>query len=384
MRALALVLLLAGCTEHTDLLPSDGGADGCTTPGPFIRLDPQSACAGALAASLMRYAVCSCAPLVLTHGLLTEGGGPGPKPMPGMPPMAPIAAVGTDGYVQISGPVQVAGSLEAAGFDGALFDRTSAVLGTLRSAGPIGSNQYLSIDGDAYAGGDVIGRIDIGGVLHLETDANVSFMVNASGEVREPIKVAPPCNCAAGSPIDVPGLIAMRAQQNDDARIGLAPGAFATAGGPTTLELPCGEYYLDSMHSGSAELVLGVHGHVALFIGGDVNLANGLRVVLDPAAELDLVVGGNVTVQAGIVGASAAASVRVWLGSSAVKIFGGVNLSALIYAPSAVVTSESDLVVTGALFVRQLAVDGDVAVHYDATALEGGVACGAPSQDPVN
>jgi hypothetical protein len=47
-----LVVLAAGCTESTDLLPLlDGGAlDGCSNPGPPIALVSSDACAGALAA----------------------------------------------------------------------------------------------------------------------------------------------------------------------------------------------------------------------------------------------------------------------------------------------------------------------------------------------
>jgi hypothetical protein len=383
--ALSLALVASGCTQATDLLPADGGDGGfgdggCDNPGPPIVLG-QAPCSGALAAHNLRYAVCSCAPLVLTHGLYTEGGMPMPGPGPGM---QPPAAVGTDGDLQIAGPVQVAGTLEAAGVSGASFSRTSTVLGSLRSGGSIGSNQFLSIGQDGFAGGDVLGRIDVNGFLHLPPGAFIGPSVSLGGVVREDVKVQPPCGCDAGPVIDVGAEVAARATSNGDGRVFLAPDAFADGTGALALDLPCGEYYLTALRTpAGAELTLRVHGRVGLFVGGDVTLSNGLHVVLDPSSELDLVVAGNFTAAAGLVGAPQASLVRLWLGSSTVHLGADASFSALVYAPSAVVLSDSDLVGKGALFAQSLSVAGDVAIHFDSMLFSAGAVCGAPPERPV-
>jgi hypothetical protein len=381
LSALALPLLVAGCTQHTDLLPADGGTSSCVAPGPPIVLaNPMNApCAGALAAQLLRHALCSCSAIVLPHGLFTDGGG---KFIPG-PPMALPAAVGSDDYVQIGGPVQVGGALTAAGRDGVSFGRTTAVLGTLRAGGSLSANQFLSVAGDAYAAGDVLGRVDVGGLLHAPAGAFVAPSVNAADFVREAVSVEPPCNCKAGQ-LDLPSVVAARQAHNDDAHLPLRPDAFATESGPTTLELPCGEYYLSSLHTrAGSELELRIHGHVGLFVAGDVSLGAGLRVTLDAQSELDLVVAGNFANQVGMVGAPAAASVRLWVGGSTLRLGNGADLSALVHAPNAVLLSDGDLDATGSLFAQSFSIAGDVGVRFDPMVLGGGAECGGAMQAPI-
>jgi len=386
MRAFALALLLSGCSQFTDLLPSDGGtSDGdsstCVAPGPPIELANQlhAPCAAALASQVLRYALCSCAAIVLPHGLFTDGGG---KFMP-VPPMALPAAVGSDDYLQLGGPAQIGGALAAAGKEGVSFGRTTAVLGTVRSGGPLSANQFLSIADDAFAAGDVLGRIDVGGRLHVPPDAFVPPSVNAE-LVREPVTVEPPCNCAAGPRLDVATVVAARADHNSDGRIHLRADAFVGDSGPSALDLPCGEYYLSSLHTrAGAELELRVHGRVGLFVGGDVSLGTGLRVSLDGGSSLDLVVAGNFASQSGTIGASTAAAVRLWVGGSTVRLGDGAQLSALLYAPSAVVLSDGDLNTTGALYAQSFSVAGDVGVRFDPMVLGGGAECGGVMQPPV-
>jgi hypothetical protein len=378
MRALALALACAGCTQSTDLLPVRDGGAGCAAP---IQLGDSAPCAAALAAQLLRYALCSCSALVLQRGLFTEV-------VTGMPAMRPVgpppAAVGTDEYLQIAGPVQVAGVLEAAGAGGAGFNRTAGVLGSLRSGGPLRANEFLSVGGDAFVDGDVLGRIDVGGTLHAPASASISPSVSAGALLAEPVNVAPPCNCGASAPVDPGAQIAARAQLNDNARIGLQPGALAEGNGPPVLDVPCGEFYLTAIEPPpDVELELRLHGQAALFVAGPVTLPRGLRVTLDPGAQLDLVVGGDLTVAAGSVGALAAESVRLWLGPPTVRLGDGVILSAAVYAPAAVVLGDGDLGLRGALFAGALSLPGDVSVHYSAALLSGGLGCGAASQDPV-
>jgi hypothetical protein len=366
MRALAALLLL-GCSEKTDLLPHpDAGCSGPVSLG--------NECAAAAAAKRLRYALCSCSPLILPRALFTQGG----SDMGGPPP----AAVGSDQQVQISGPVQVAGVLEAAGSFGASFGRTAGIAGSLRSGGTLSSNLFLAVDGDAFVNGDVLGRMEIGGVLHAPDSAFISPAVVADGGIsHERVAVNPPCDCGAAP--DLAGAIATHSKLNDDAAIHLSPDALA--GGQPILDLPCGAFFLSQIKTPpDVELELRVHGFTALFVAGDVHLSSGLRVVLDAGAELDLVIGGDLFAPTGMIGAPSAERFRLWLGGKTLALGHGAALSASIYAPIAVVQAEGDLnVVNGALFAAGISAIGDVGVHYDADLLAVGASCGAPPEPPV-
>ena len=188
----------------------------------------------------------------------------------------------------------------------------------------------------------------------------------------------PPCNCAAGPVVDVPALVSAAARSNDDLAAGLDPAAIASAHGATSFDLPCGTYYLPSLQSDDT-LELRVHGRAALFIGGDVTLAAGLTIALDSGAELDLVVVGNVSVATGVLGAATPSAARLWLASSTVHLGAGAALSAVVYAPAALLLADQDLLATGALFVRSLSATGDVSVRFDSSVLADGASCATAS-----
>ncbi len=382
--SLALLLLVlggGGCTERTDLLAATD-AGRCSGPGAPIVLGEKAPCSGALASQLLRYALCSCTALVLDRGLYTEGGS-GPPPMRG-PLLAPPAAVGTDDYFQVAGPLQVAGTLEVGGSDGAGFSHTAGVLGNLRSAGTVRANEFLTVGGDAFVDGDLLGRVDIAGDLQVPDGATLASSVTAGNITTADVEVAPPCDCAAGPALDIPKLVAARASSNDNTSIRLSPDALNGGDASAGLDLPCGQFYLSAIAvADDMELQVRVHGRAALFVGGDVSLGQGLRVSLDPGAEFDLIVSGDLSVQGGTVGAQMTESVRLWLGSSTVKLADGADLSAAIYAPQAVVISDGDLSVRGALLAQGVAASGDVSIHFDPDILNAGDSCGAPSQSAV-
>jgi hypothetical protein len=373
----ALALLLAGCTQHTDLIPADGGTDACPAPGPPIALEPSTPCAGALAASTFRYALCSCAPLLLAGDLVTDRLAVGPPQMM----RVPAAAVGTDDVLLADGFTQIAGALVAAGPKGLTLANTAVVFGNLHSGGPLATMDLLTVGGDAFAAGDVMGRIDIRGVLHTAPGVIVGPLVSASGFVEEPVMVAPPCGCATPR-LDVPTLVAARSATNDDGAAGLAPDALAGATTPAAIDLPCGQFFLKSIAAPSP-LELRVHGRAALFVGGDVKLAAGLTVTLDPGAELDLLIAGDLALDAGTLGASVPALMRVWISGAAVDVADGASLSAFVYAPAATLTAARNLTGSGGVFAQALSLPGDVSLHYDPQILLAGVECGAAPERPV-
>jgi hypothetical protein len=362
----AMFVGLVGCSQFDDLLPPPDGGAGCDSP---IKIGDQ--CAASLAALRLRYALCSCGALVLEHGLFTEGGS-------GM--RGPSAAVGSDDYIQIAGPVQVAGVLDAAGQFGVAFGRNAGVLGSLHSGGALSANMFLSVGGDAFVDGDVVGRMDIGGALHVPPGAFVAGTVSAADLLEQPITVDPPCRCGLDPAVDFASIVSAHSTQNANARISL--GADALVKGASSVDLPCGEFFVNSIAAGP-ELELRVHGRTALYVAGDVTLEEGLRVTLDAGAQLDLVIAGNLTVEDGTLGAQTAEWVRLWIGGKMVQLGRFAGLSASVYSPNAVVTSDGDLSLHGALLAGQLSVAGDVAVHFDADVLASGTTCGAMPEPPV-
>lgn len=369
MRALllaAICLGLVGCSQFADLLPAPDGGVGCDSP---ITIGNQ--CSAALAAERLRYSLCSCSGLALEHGLFTEGGS-------GM--RVPSAAVGSDDYIQIAGPVQVAGVLDAAGQFGIAFGRNAGVLGSVHSGGPLGSNMFLSVGEEAFVDGDVVGRMDIGGVLHVPPGAFVSSSVSAKEVVEQPITVDPPCRCGLDPVIDFASIISEKAMQNGNARAALGPDSLVK--GASTIDLGCGEFFVNSIVAGP-ELELRVHGRTALYVAGDVMLDDGLRVTLDAGAQLDLVIGGSLFLDDGVLGAQSSEWVRVWIGGKMVQLGDFAMVSASVYAPNAVVSSSGDLSIHGALLADQFSVAGDVSVHFDADVLASGTTCGAMPVPPV-
>ncbi|HZS40183.1 MAG TPA: hypothetical protein VFF06_25305 [Polyangia bacterium] len=378
MRALALLALTAGCTQHTDLISTDGAA-ACTAPGPPIQLDSEFACAGALAAHTFRYALCSCASLTLDGDLVTDRFAGGPPPMMGHP--MPSAAVGTDGDVEVLGLTQVAGALESAGSSGVGLSGTSAVFGNLRSGGLLGTDQILTIGQDAFVAGDVLGRVDIRGALHSPIGTHIDPSVSASGLVREPVMVAPPCDCNAPR-LDVAALVAAHASSHDDAAAGLTPDVLAGASVPAVIDLACGSFFFTAL-APPTTLEVRVHGRAAMFVAGDARLPGGLRVTLDPSAELDLVIAGDLSLPTGTLGAAAPSSVRVWLAGASVDLGDGASLSALLYAPNATLGAARNLIAAGAVFAGSLSLPGDVAIQFDPQLLLSGAECNVAPERPV-
>jgi hypothetical protein len=359
---LLLALLACGCSQRSDLLARSDGSIGCGAP---IKLGDE--CAGAAAARRLRYALCSCAPLVLPHNLNSDGGGTW------------SAAIGTDKHVHVGGGVQVSGVVEAAGARGITIDHFSTVIGTLRSGGPLSINEALYVAGDAFVSGNVLGDINIEGILHVPPDAMISGSVHDNGEVYGAVEVKPPCNCDA-SP-DLAALVANHAMVNDNNSINLASDALI--GGRSALDLPCGEYWLSQVTTKEMELQLRVRGRTALYVNGDVYLGAGLRVMLDPMAELDLVVGGSLFADDGMVGASNPERVRIWVAGPTLDLGDYARLSASVYAPNAVVVANGVLDVNGALLAGGIQAFNNVRVHYAGEILGAGASCGEMPQPPV-
>ena len=142
---------------------------------------------------------------------------------------------------------------------------------------------------------------------------------------------------------------------------------------------PCGEFYLSKLQtSRQAPIEFRIHGHVGIFVDGDVRLGNNLEVFLDPGASLDLVVAGTFSTSGRLFGApTVPRHMRLWVGEAKVSLPDEIQFGAMVYAPSAAFTAGAGLVYSGSLFVSTVAINGDIGLTYDPGAAdEGQLVCG--------
>jgi hypothetical protein len=392
MRAACLAAALAwaavGCARTTELIPA---APVCVAPGPIVHLGgtDDATCAGVVAARLGRYALCTCSDLIVTGSLSVNGPreAGGPQPLPNPPPPSFAAAVGTDGNVNVSGFTHVKGSVVAAGAGGVLLTSGGMVLGNLRSGGGLSTlaRMPMLIAGDAFVNGDVSGAVSVEGAVHLPATSTIAPEVEAASVTQEAVSVAPPCDCGSGPAFDIGAAVASRKTMNANASLGFSDTQLAAASAAQTVDWPCGEYYLAEIRTAqSAALEFRIHGHVGIFVAGDVRLGDNLHVTLDPDAELDLVVAGSFYMTGRVFGAPATpALTRLWVGSTTISLPDQVQFGAAVYAPDAVFSAGIGLTFSGTLFVDTLSVTGDVRVIYDPTAPQAGQSCGGATPAPV-
>jgi hypothetical protein len=242
------------------------------------------------------------------------------------------------------------------------------------------------IAGDAYVSGNVTatgsGRFRVAGTLHVPAGAMLTG-VETGATVNEPVSVAPPCDCGAPF-VDIAAAVAAAATANANSAIALAPSRLADVTAPAAIDLSCGTFYLDELDA-AAPVTINVHGRALLAVGGDVTTRAGLTVQLDPAAELDLVVSGQLIVSGGgAFGAPAASRFRVWVASATTVLFDGAPaVSAVVRAPSAPVSAPGGLPLSGSLLARSVALGADSDVHFDRAILESGTICGEPAAPAV-
>jgi hypothetical protein len=312
-----------------------------------------SLCAGDLASVTFRFALCSCEAYVGSQALVTDAfDGRTGQPLTG----SFAGSVGTNGKFDASGPVQVGGSLWVSGEEGLVINGEATVGAELYAGGRVAGSGSLRVGSNAYVAGEVaLGSFAPGGAL-LAPEGGV---------------VAAPCACDEAALVNVAGFVAAFRERNDNAAIGLDARALDGFQGSPSLALPCGRYYLTRI-AGEGPIALRAEGRVALFVGGDVALGGDLSITIDPGAELDLFVGGNVNA-AGAFGRGAdraPARVRTYVaGSGTINLQGPATLGGNLYAPRAELVAASGAEIYGSAFVRRVSAAGPLTVHYDASVL---------------
>jgi hypothetical protein len=371
-----------------DAGPSDSGtlpddwSTHCAGQGPpIVVVDAVSGtrvCGGRLAEQTFRQVLCTCEGLALSARMETDAfrGSEGPY-LPG----GRGGDVGVNGALSANDSVSVGGTLRVGGAGGIQLARTLSVGGGLHGGGPLtGSTASASVAGDAFVRGDVaLASLTVGGRLTVPPEYSLG-PVQAVEVLREPVAPVTPCACDATTQVDIAALIAHHSVDNDNAAIGLDAAALEAISGERTLELPCGRFFLTRI-AGTGRATLNVRARTALFLQGGVDLGEGLTVDVQPPGELDLFIGGDVTVAGPFVLGSTAmpSRVRVYVTrSSVLALSAGSTLAGNLYAPGAWLSMSGDADVFGSVFVRHLEASGPLRLHYDADVLEAGAGCPPP------
>ena len=398
--AFALLLTLgltAACSRNINLLPAlgDGGAAGtgggdtnvtptCTGLGDPITLPTASGptCAAALASRGHRYVLCSCESLSAPARIRSDSFDSRTTPAF----TEADAAFGINGDLMSTAEVRAGGAFHVAGAGGLRAQNHIRSAASLRVGGPLAMlSDNTDVGTDAYVNGDVSGSngsVRVNGTLHMPPTATRSGDVQYGALALEAVSVPAPCDCSAGF-ADVPAAIAAAAASNADTMIGLSPSTLATVPSAKELQLPCGTFYLDDINA-DAPVTITVRGRTLLVVAGDVTIRDGFTVALDPSAELDLLVGGWLTISGGSFGAAAAPSrFRVWVaGTDSITFDNAPTVSAVVHAPLAPVSAPSGLPLSGSILARSFAIGSDSTLHFDRAILEAGVVCGAPAAVP--
>ena len=372
---------------------TDGGQPGyCAGSGPPILVGDHitvggggmsggDVCSGEVSTRTFRFALCTCEGYAASTTLTTDSFDSS---------LGPFMSGGKGGSVGINGafasnaPANVGGSLWVSGAGGVILGGGDlSVAGDLHSAGGMARGVTVSIAHDAEVGGDIdLGGLTVTGQLTVPAGRTIAVSgTRAIGQtVRAPVAVAPPCACEPADLVDITAFVALNQGVNDDASIGLSPGRLAAPAADTTLELPCGRFYLDSI-GGAHKITLRATGRSALFVGGDVALQAPLVVELGAGGELDLFIGGLLsdTDVLTLGSADRPAKVRVYIGGSGtINLSGGALVAGNLYAPRAELALSGPVELYGSLFVRTLVASAPVTIHYDTHVLEAAGACPSP------
>lgn len=396
--AIAVAMLAAGalapsaCTtaDTVAVVTGDPGADAasavdapayCADDGPPLLLggDSAPACAGELAAQVFRHALCACQEIGANHTFSADSfdSREGPYAIGG-----DRGHVATNGKLQANEAFDVRGDLTVTGDPGVTLGPGLTVSGDLRARGVLdGAAGAVAVAGDADVGGDVqVSDLTVAGTLRVPPEAalTVTGTQELGALVREPVDIPLPCACGPDELIDVAALVGAHAGDNDNDAIGLDPSALADFAADTTIELPCGRFFLDRIQSNEGSLTIDVTGRAALFIDQGVTLGRSLTVTLQPGGELDLFIADHINVAGDVrVGdPDAPARVRVYVGGAgAINMSASSVLSANVYAPLTDLSFSAGAEIFGAAFLGRLLTSGPVRIHHDVSVRDAAASC---------
>jgi hypothetical protein len=341
------------------------------------------ACAGQVAAHAFTHALCTCdsinASLITTFSIDSSS-----ADKTSIFAGAPVGTGGND----LPAAAGIGGSLTIAGTAGPVAAPYGIdVRGDLRMA-PGGSFTQLNVRRNAWFMSSVayLGSFNVLGSLYLgpttPTPRGIGSYV-APDPIRQSFTVSDPCECAER--LDVAAIETAGAARADNALHGFSSATLVNVNAPRPrVDLPCGRIRLDSIGGtpgGSVEVR--VTGRTALFVDGNVDLSSfDFSLVLDPGAELDWFILGNLVFGSARIGdPERPSATRIYVhGSADIAFPAGGLVGANLYAPTAVVNiASSNAFVLGSIYAKTLNAQSGVTIRYDRAILNQGNKCGQPA-----
>jgi hypothetical protein len=372
----------------------DGGpldeplSEFCTGEGTVVRIGEAEGglCAGEVAAEAFQFALCACRDIIDaqstvyvdsfdstlgTYGSTLAGGGTN---------VFDDGNIGVNHQlVRFDAQLDLRGSIFIGGGGFGVRGASSISRNVVAAGSSTGAPAETDIGRNMFVNGNVTGRYHVGGDLHVPETATVTDTTVDGMIVREVVRTRLPCPCAPDEILDIAAITAYGSMHNDNDETMAVTSTAWENGGPSDIVLPCGRYYITRIDQpGSLRIV--AEGRTVLFIDGDLT-ANSLELELEPGAEMDVFVNGNVTLQAAssFGQLDAPSKVRTYVGGtgeidlSASSFFGG-NL----YAPRADVRFGASADLFGALVARDIYFSGSADIHFDSAIRSAGDSCEEP------
>lgn len=340
-------------------------ADFCDGSGAVVSFGDQGICAGDLATNTFRFALCACENVVVEAQLLLDSFDSSDGPYGG-------SNVGHDGNLGVNqGPLlldhkmNVFGSAYIGG-GGLQMGTDSSISHNLQAYCPL--TEITSTSGEigrnASTNGDVSSSYTIRGDLYIPAGASVNGTVEGT-TVRQPIPKILPCPCADDEVLNVARLTTWARTNNDNNEVtpAIVADAYA-AGGPSTLTLPCGRFFLTQISQPSSFDII-VTERAVLFVDGSMATQR-LNITVHEGAELDLFVAGDVVVTASADFGSAdqPAMVRTYIGGD-LDMQASAGFAGNVYAPNANVVFGANTTIHGALMARNVTFGARTTIHFD-------------------
>ncbi len=382
---IACLLLAIGCEKRFSIgelrpVGADGGAGQGTNVGDSVGDDDGGLCArkgalfdlgdgpGQLCADgprrAFRNAICSCGDVQNSGPIVVDAFD---STLGAYAPGDPGGSLGANGSFY-PGPVNVGRSLWVAGPNGIPLSANVIIGANLLDQGQLDGPYAVSIGGAARIAGAInVQKLEAESLV-VSDSANVQVVEGVPPLDRAAVQVPAPCDCS--DPLDVAKLVAERATDNDNARIGLdAKESFRSINGAVELTLPCGRYYADAFYAPNP-ITLTITGTVELYVRGSMvaDHAGTIDIQFAPGGEIDLFVeeGFSVANQLRIGWPNAPERARVHAGGGRTLFFAGeTTIGGSLYAPQGELVSSGPFHVYGAMLVGRIASAGPLTVHYD-------------------
>ncbi|HEX4627513.1 MAG TPA: hypothetical protein VH137_01890, partial [Gemmatimonadales bacterium] len=282
-------------------------AEYCAGNGPPLLVDtagdagPMSTCPGQLAQRAFRYALCTCDGYVSSHLLFTDAFDSQKGPYDAGSATAG-GSVGANG-IFAPGPLQVGGSLWASDSTTDLTtNATMQMKGELHAQREVHAGPELAVGASAWMAGGIqtTGDVTVGGTFHVPDGAPVDIppgMQHTGARSTAPFQVDTACGfCSAPDRVDVTGVVETYRGHNDDDALHIQPKLLDNVQTALTATFDCGRIFLTQITAGNVPIHLTARGRVALFVEGDLSTPSDFVIDVAPGSEVDLFVGGSVTV----------------------------------------------------------------------------------------